>query len=256
MNANAFIGLAAASGSSSGNTLAAVVTDRVSILPHGPISNLAPTVDAGPALAGKGPWSLDGTISDDGLPLPAILTTQWLTVAGSHEAVFSNASSSDTTVTFPAPGAYTLRLTASDGEVTTFDDTEATVVSDSPSEAWRSQYFGADAANPAIAGDSADPDHDGSPNLLEYAFATHPREASPSPLRDPETDGDSFAVTYQINTDATDINSQLQWSDDLAAWSAAPASNAIISENQNVRTIRATLPATSTRKFLRLRVSR
>jgi hypothetical protein len=113
-----------------------------------------------------------------------------------------------------------------------------------------------DAANPAIAGDAADPDHDGSPNLLEYALATHPLEASSPPLRDPETDGDSFAVTYQINTDATDINSQLQWSDDLAAWSAAPASNAIISETQNVRTIRATLPAYSARKFLRLRVSR
>jgi hypothetical protein len=256
MNANAFIGLAAASGSSSGNTLAAVVADRVSILPHGPISNLAPTVDAGPALAGKGRWSLDGTISDDGLPLPAILTTQWLTVSGPHEAVFSNASSSDTTVTFPAAGAYTLRLTASDGEVTTFDDTEATVVPASPSDAWRSQYFGADAANPTIAGDTADPDHDGSPNLLEYALATHPLEASPPPLRDPETDGDSFAVTYQINTDATDADTQLQWSDDLATWSPAPASNAIISETQNVRTIRATLPASSARKFLRLRVIR
>lgn len=256
MNANAFIGLAAASGSSSGNTLAAVVADRVSILPHGPISNLAPAVDAGPALAGKGPWSLDGTISDDGLPLPAILTSQWLTVSGPHEAVFSNASSSDTSVTFPGAGAYTLRLTASDGEVTTFDDTEATVVPASPSEAWRSQYFGADAANPAIAGDSADPDHDGSPNLVEYALATHPLEASPPPLRDPETDGDSLTVTYQINTDATDANSQLQWSDDLATWSAAPASNAIISETQNVRTIRASLPAAATRRFLRLRVSR
>lgn len=42
-------------------------------------------------------------------------------------------------------------------------------------EAWRALHFTpAQLADPAISGDDADPDHDGLPNLLEYALGLDP----------------------------------------------------------------------------------
>jgi hypothetical protein len=51
-----------------------------------------------------------------------------------------------------------------------------------PHQAWLLARFGAQAADPAVASDSADPDQDGIRNLLEYAFDTDPRVPNPSPL--------------------------------------------------------------------------
>ena len=43
-------------------------------------------------------------------------------------------------------------------------------------ENWRAQYFSAaELANPSISADGADPDGDGIPNLIEYAFNLNPR---------------------------------------------------------------------------------
>jgi len=89
--------------------------------------NAAPTVSAGtdqlitlPASA-----SLDGTVSDDGLPGP--LTTTWSKVSGPGSVSFGNANAVDTTATFSTTGGYTLRLTANDGSVAVFDDVVITV---------------------------------------------------------------------------------------------------------------------------------
>lgn len=43
-----------------------------------------------------------------------------------------------------------------------------------PWEAWRAGRFGASALNPAVAGESADPDHDGATNLQEFLADTDP----------------------------------------------------------------------------------
>jgi len=50
-----------------------------------------------------------------------------------------------------------------------------------PIDSWRSAHFGASAANPDVAGDSADPDGDGANNLLEYTRGTDPLAADPLP---------------------------------------------------------------------------
>ena len=52
----------------------------------------------------------------------------------------------------------------------------------SPFEAWRGQHFGEEAANEGISGASADPDGDGIPNLVEYAFDLDPNESSQAGL--------------------------------------------------------------------------
>ena len=98
-------------------------------LPGGGAGNLAPTVNAGidqtivlPALA-----NLDGTVTDDGLPTPPLVTTAWSKVTGPGTVTFGNMSAVDTTATFSLSGTYVLRLTASDGALTSSDDISITV---------------------------------------------------------------------------------------------------------------------------------
>jgi hypothetical protein len=91
--------------------------------------NQPPIVDAGPnrTVIFGNPASLDGTVSDDGLPTPASLTTTWSVVSGAGNVAFANAGAVDTTATFTSVGNYVLRLTVSDGQLTTSDDLSVTV---------------------------------------------------------------------------------------------------------------------------------
>ncbi|HWC29074.1 MAG TPA: LamG-like jellyroll fold domain-containing protein, partial [Dehalococcoidia bacterium] len=93
-------------------------------------SNAPPTADAGSDLSITLPAtaSLDGAVSDDGLPdPPGQLTTTWSKVSGPGTVSFGNASQVDTSASFSAAGSYVLRLSASDGALTTTDDVAVTV---------------------------------------------------------------------------------------------------------------------------------
>jgi hypothetical protein len=83
-------------------------------------SNQPPLVDAGAALTIDWPTNatLDGTVTDDGLPAPAALTTSWSKVSGPGDVTFGDATAVDTTAAFTAPGTYELQLSAFDGELT------------------------------------------------------------------------------------------------------------------------------------------
>lgn len=94
------------------------------------LQNQPPSVNAGadqtitlPAAA-----SLDGTVSDDGLPAPPNLTVTWSVVSGPGPVTFADPNAVDTTATFTTDGTYVLRLTASDGDLTTSDDVVITVL--------------------------------------------------------------------------------------------------------------------------------
>jgi hypothetical protein len=87
--------------------------------------NAAPLVNAGynqsitlPASA-----SLFGTVVDDGLPSPpGALTLTWSKTSGPGAVSFGNANSAITTASFSSEGAYVLRLTASDGQRSSFSE--------------------------------------------------------------------------------------------------------------------------------------
>jgi hypothetical protein len=93
------------------------------------LPNQAPNVSAGPNLSAVEGESvaLNGTVSDDGLPTPVGLTTSWSKISGPGVVTFGNSSLVDTTATFTAAGDYVLRLTASDGQRTSFDEMSVTV---------------------------------------------------------------------------------------------------------------------------------
>jgi len=95
-----------------------------------PARNTPPIVSAGFDVSAlmREAVLLEGSVQDDGLPDPPGETTvQWSTVEGPGNASFSDPSSPVTDVRFGKPGKYTLRLTASDNELTAADDCLALV---------------------------------------------------------------------------------------------------------------------------------
>jgi len=99
--------------------------------------NSAPEVDAGPDRSIVSPInsiSLDGTVTDDGLPdPPAAVTTLWTKQSGPGTVTFGNANAVDTTATFSATGTYVLRLTADDDELNAYDEITITYYATAPS---------------------------------------------------------------------------------------------------------------------------
>ncbi|MGH9463626.1 MAG: PKD domain-containing protein, partial [Vicinamibacteria bacterium] len=99
------------------------VRDTFSMLK--PLGNQPPTVSAGGDQSIRLPSnaSLDGNVSDDGLPNPpGVVTSLWSAVNGPGTVTFGNAGAIDTTASFSAPGTYVLRLTADDGGAMVWSD--------------------------------------------------------------------------------------------------------------------------------------
>ena len=96
------------------------------------LTNHSPQVDAGSdqtVIPPQDTVNLEGTVSDDGLPVPpGAVTAIWSKVAGAGKVAFGDANSVMTTATFSGSGVYQLRLTADDGELSNSDHVIITVV--------------------------------------------------------------------------------------------------------------------------------
>ncbi len=92
--------------------------------------NEAPTVNAGADTSITLPTNtvnLTGSVSDDGLPNDGLLSTVWTVESGAGTVTFADANAINTSARFNAPGVYTLRLTADDGDQQAFDEVVITV---------------------------------------------------------------------------------------------------------------------------------
>jgi RHS repeat-associated protein len=76
-----------------------------------------------------------GTITDDGLPAGSTVTAQWSVVSGPAGVVFSNPTSANTTITLANAGSYVLKLTASDGALSSSVTVPVTVNPPAPNQA-------------------------------------------------------------------------------------------------------------------------
>ena len=111
-------------------TTSAEVTITVNPAPPPPPMNQAPSVNGGTPQIVTLPNAaiLDGTVTDDGLPKPpGVVTTLWSKVSGPGVVTFGNPAAVDTTGSFTLPGTYVLRLTATDGALSTSADVIITV---------------------------------------------------------------------------------------------------------------------------------
>ena len=126
-----------------------------------------------------------------------------------------------------------------------------------PLETWQQANFGANWSNPAISGDTADPDNDGITNLLERAFAANPNAADPSTLPAADATAPTLSIVYRKANAATDLTFTILESTTLGGWIPATGTSTTLSNNGTVQTIRFTAPAASaTTKFLRVQVSK
>ncbi len=118
---------------------------------------------------------------------------------------------------------------------------------------WRSDNFGASALNPDIAGDLADPDGDGLPNLLEYATGSDPLLPG-APRWTVAIENGFLTVTAAKNPHATNVAWSADSSSDLTAWE--PGDTAILQDTATSFVVHDIFPvATTPHRFLRLKVS-
>ena len=132
-----------------------------------------------------------------------------------------------------------------------------------PAQTWRDAHFGT-TANTGNAADHADPDADGSNNLMERALGTNPlvSDSSGRPTMDTTTPG--FSFTFAHSRAATDLTLVVEVATDLhsASWREAllaPAPNAdgtlstADDTRPDVRIQRFTASTSASRMFYRLR---
>jgi RHS repeat-associated protein len=128
--------------SGNGRLRGTLTCDRLSVSGNGVIQvtenditpppvNRPPMADAGPDQTLTLPAdtvSLNGTVSDDGLPQNGTLSVNWKMSSGPGTVSFANPATAATTAIFSVPGVYTLKLTASDGQLTRSDSIQVEVV--------------------------------------------------------------------------------------------------------------------------------
>lgn len=94
--------------------------------------------------------------------------------------------------------------------------------------AWRLNTFGANAYNPLISGDDADPDLDGISNRMEYALRSNPQAHNPLPFGPPVPVGSpvqAWQFAFPFQSEAADLVYHLQHSTDGVSWSNALSLN-------------------------------
>ncbi len=105
--------------------LTAYLNERYLAGAASPPPNQAPTVNAGSDQTVTYPQAatLNGSAGDDGLPFGQ-LNLSWTKVSGPGTVTFTAPQKAATQASFSAPGTYVLRLTATDGELSSSDEVQ------------------------------------------------------------------------------------------------------------------------------------
>jgi len=158
-----------------------------------------------------------------------------------------------------------VRLTKPEGGAVLGDPREAGVTllnDDFAYEAWLSENFDAGAlGDPAISGERADPDGDGMPNLVEYAFGLDPSARDrPRAIRAERVSADRLRVRFERAVGRDDLRYQVEGSTDLGAWrdmAVVDADSSAIGADRERRELVLNDPfGAPAALFLRLRVER
>lgn len=120
----------------------------------------------------------------------------------------------------------------------------------SPLESWRLQYFSR-IANSGISANFADPESDGVPNIVEYAFGLNPTQSSSSQLPQAQPSGGNYIVSFTQPAGVSGITYGAEWSTMLAAgtWTAIADSGSALNHVFSVSI------GGNSRVFLRLKVT-
>ena len=125
-----------------------------------------------------------------------------------------------------------------------------------PIEQWRFNAFG-DFATDALAADTADFDHDGVSNLLEYALGMNAASMDRGALPAAQRIGGHLALSYVPA--ATDVTYGVESSTDLVTWSSVDVEQVTLANPNPPESLTfwcKTPMLNSTRVFLRIKVTR
>lgn len=232
--------------------------------------NIGPNVEAGPdQIDAEAPAvTLSGSSNDD-QKWNSPLTHQW-TVARGHGAVeFSLPDSDgiDTRAQLSQAGEYRIRLSAFDGQVTTFDEMTVNIFEYTLFDQFMDSF-------PSIPvterGELQNPDGDSWTNLEEYAFGGDPSSFNTRPglmfdtLAVSENDDEYLEFRYPRRRDATnrELDYRLQISTDLSpdSWQDLgyiEIDPIIVDEHIEIARVRIDLPLSNSNRalFQRIRVS-
>ncbi|MES2658953.1 MAG: SGNH/GDSL hydrolase family protein [Verrucomicrobiota bacterium] len=109
----------------------------------------------------------------------------------------------------------------------------------------------------AVAAAGADPDHDGLPNLVEYALGSAPTQASDAnhPVVGMSNDGDFLQLSVPRNSTATGLTLVVEISSDLLQWESGSGNTVVVTDSPNSLVVRDAAPTNSiSARFMRLRV--
>ena len=117
-------------------------------------------------------------------------------------------------------------------------------------DSWRVTHFGS--AGAAEAANTADPDNDGRPNLLEYATGTLPTAADSGSAATVARSGNFLTLSFNHIGDAS-LSYVVEASNDLATWTTAQTYTGLTAAGTTTYTDTVSLTA-GTRRFLRLKI--
>ena len=128
-----------------------------------------------------------------------------------------------------------------------------------PLAIWRQTWFGT-TADSGDAADTADPDHDGIPNLIEFATGGNPTAPGTMPGQSVLIGGNiEFTYTRSKLALADGVSFLVEWKNNLApgTWSSAGVAETLLSSDAVTQSVKALVPTGgATQRFVRLKVSR
>jgi hypothetical protein len=157
---------------------------------HGAVQVNYATTSGGTAVAGQDYTSASGTLSwADG---DASAKTFNVTILDDQQA------ETNLTIFLALSGP-------TGGASLTTPSTSVLTILEDAYDLWKFEHFGANANNATIAGNLADPDHDGIPNILEFAFGSDPNVADINEPLFGSIVSNHFQLQFNRNTSATNL---------------------------------------------------
>jgi len=221
---------------------------------RGAALTLAPVVNAGSSLETVLPATANLTGSvDSTATLDTVTTVVWSKLSGPGNVTFDTPFALKSTAAFSEPGVHVLALTATRGSFVR--SSQITVAVADSFAAWAGRAFPPEtAAADKLKG--ADPDHDGTHNLLEYALLSDPQAFILAHVPALGMEGDFVTLTYRRNLQAAGLSYNVLESETLSSWFPALPVHEMVSEAGNVRVVKAKVAKDSKlEKFLRLEVT-
>ncbi len=197
----------------------------------------------------------------------------WLAGVTAADRISGDASSGNYVISFAvpshlAPGSYPLEIWVGDAAANWngYDGTVSgdilashplVIGTDSIIDGWRRQHFGS-TGNAGVAASSADPDQDGTVNLLEFA-TNHDPNASDSAVTSVTSAGGLLTLSYSRSLAAVAAGVQFlaEWSDSPGGpWSTKDVTEAVTASDSAADQVQASVSlGSSPHRFMRLRAS-